>query len=617
MGCVKHSINTYKNMTKKVSDVIAEFLKENDIRYAFGIIGSANSYIFDSINNLGYTKIIYVHHEQSAVMAMGAYFRASGKLSVALVTAGGGSSNAITGVVSNWADSIPGLIISGQEQNKYMQSHKQLRMYGIQGYDSPEMVKKVSKHSKTIGLNDDVQNELEYALQISINGRPGPVWLDIPFDTQSKKIEQRPWNKIEKTNDKIDNFTTILKDNVEFILDKISESKRPVIIAGHGIRISDAKLEFKELVQKLKIPVLLSWSAIDVLPDNNKYNFGRSGVMGERSSNFIVQNSDLVITLGSRLSLLQTGYDLNDFANKANLIINDIDSAEAEKHKNKCIKVIDLDTKDLIKGLLNSNTVLEEKSDWISYCEKMKFKYPKLLPEHDHPTYINSYKFIDKISDSLNDDDIIVTDMGTALLSGHYSIKLKEKQTMFTSLGLGEMGYGLPGAIGASFTDINRNVICLNCDGGIMMNLQELQTIKHHNLPIKIVIFNNDGYLMIKHTQKMLFNGTYNGVNSDTGLSLPNFEKLSNTFDFPYVSIKTWDDYNNKIEKFLTTPGPTVCEVFMDPEQEFIPKVKGIKKLDGTIFAPPIEEMSPLLTYTEIEENMISGVNPKSKLIQR
>lgn len=602
---------------KKISDVIADFLKEQKIDTAFGIIGSANSYIFDSINKLGYTKIIYMHHEQSVVMAMGAYFRASGKLSVALVTAGGGSSNAITGVVSNWADSIPGLIISGQEQNKYMKSHKHLRMYGIQGYDSPEMVNKVTKYSKTIDLNDDVQYELEHALQISISGRPGPVWLDIPFDTQSKKITPREWNTISKTNKTESNFNLTLTENIDFILKKISESKRPVIIAGHGIRISDSKLEFKKLVEHLKIPVLLSWSAIDVLPENNKYNFGRSGVMGERCSNFIVQNADLVITLGSRLSLLQTGYDLNDFAPHAELIINDIDVAEAEKHKNKCVKIINLDTHDIIEGLLNSNCVFEENQEWLAYCRNLRQKYPKLLPEHDHPTYINSYKFIDKISDDLNDNDIIVTDMGTGLLSGHYSIKLKEHQIMFTSLGLGEMGYGLPGAIGASFTDLNKNVICLNCDGGIMMNLQELQTIKHHNLPIKIVIFNNDGYLMIKHTQKMLFNGVYNGVNTDTGLSLPNFEKLAAAFDFPYVSIKNWDQYNSNIEKFLNTNGPTICEVFMDPEQDFIPKVRGIKKIDGSIFAPPIEEMSPLLPYEEIETNMIAGINPKSKLIQR
>lgn len=353
------------------------------------------------------------------------------------------------------------------------------------------------------------------------------------------------------------------------------------------------------------------------MPDNNTYNFGRSGVQGQRSSNFIVQNSDLVIVLGSRLSLLQTGYDTKDFAPKAELIINDIDLDEALKNKREKCALITLNTKDLIKGLLENYEKIDYKSDWLNYCNKIRLKYPKLMPEHKSGKYINSYEFIDRLSDELNNDDIIVTDMGTALLSGHYGIKLKEKQTMFTSLGLGEMGYALPGAIGASFTDLNKNVICLNCDGGIMMNLQELQTIKHHKLPIKIIIFNNDGYLMIKHTQKMLFNGVYNGVNADTGLSLPEFEKIANAFDFSYYSIKNWEDYNKNIKSFLNKNAPSICEVYMDPEQEFIPKVKGIKKQDNTIFAPPIEEMSPLLPYKEVEENMISGVNEKSKLILR
>ena len=603
-------------MNKKVSEIIAEFLKENQIKYAFGIIGSANSYIFDSINKLGYTKIIYVHHEQSAVMAMGAYFRASGKLSVALVTAGGGSSNATTGVVSNWADSIPGIIISGQEQSKYMINHKHLRMYGIQGFDSAEMVKKVTKYSKSILNANEIQDELEKSLTISINGRPGPVWLDIPFDVQSKEISVRNWNNIEKNN-QFDGFNDELKKSVELIYSKLKSSKRPVIIAGHGVRISDSKNEFRCLVDKLNIPVILTWSGIDLLPELNPNNFGRSGIQGERCSNFIVQNSDLIITLGSRLTLLQTGYDTKDFATKAELIINDIDKEESLKHFRENTTVINLDTKYLINGLLNKEFNIDLKTDWVNYCKSMRKKYPKLMPEHNSNQYINSYKFIDKLSDQLNDTDVIVTDMGTGLLSGHYSIKLKENQTMFTSLGLGEMGYGLAGAIGASFVDIKKSVICLNCDGGLMMNLQELQTIKHHNLPIKIVIFNNDGYLMIKHTQKMLFNGVYNGVNTDSGLSLPNYEKLFLSFDFPYFSVKTWEDYETKIKSFLNCEGPSVCEVFMDPEQDFIPKVKGIKNVNGIIFAPPIEEMSPLLSFDEMQENMISGLNEKSKLIVR
>jgi acetolactate synthase-1/2/3 large subunit len=601
---------------KKTSDVIAEFLKLKGIEYAFGVIGSANSYIFDSINKLKYTKIIYVHHEQTAVMAMGAFFRASGKMSVALVTAGAGSSNALTGVISNWADSIPGLIISGQEQEKFLKNHNHLRMYGIQGYDSPDSVKKVTKFAKTITLNDDIYEELENALAISSSGRCGPVWLDIPFDVQSKQCEEKCFSLSEKKYEKIFSKNEI-DVSCQYIYEKLKHAHRPVIIAGHGIRISGSKEYFKKLVNKLNIPVLLTWSGIDLLPEDNTYNFGRSGVQGQRSSNFIVQNSDLVIVLGSRLSLLQTGYDTKDFAPKAELIINDIDLDEASKNKREKCALMTLNTKDLIKGLLEHYEKIDYKSDWLNYCNKIRLKYPKLMPEHKSSKYINSYEFIDRLSNELNNDDIIVTDMGTALLSGHYGIKLKEKQTMFTSLGLGEMGYALPGAIGASFTDLNKNVICLNCDGGIMMNLQELQTIKHHKLPIKIIIFNNDGYLMIKHTQKMLFNGVYNGVNADTGLSLPEFEKIANAFDFSYYSIKNWEDYNKNIKSFLNKNGPSICEVYMDPEQEFIPKVKGIKKQDNTIFAPPIEEMSPLLPYKEVEENMISGVNEKSKLILR
>lgn len=601
---------------KKNCDLIAEFLKSKGIEYAFGVIGSANSYIFDSINKLKYTKIIYVHHEQTAVMAMGAYFRASGKISVALVTAGAGSSNALTGVISNWADSIPGLIISGQEQEKFLKNHNHLRMYGIQGYDSPDSVKKVTKLAKTINLKDDIYEEFENALTISSSGRCGPVWLDIPFDVQAKLYEEKNFSPYQINQD-----NAVCKNEIHascnYIYEKLKHSSRPVIIAGHGIRISGSKEKFKQLVNKLNIPVLLTWSGIDLLPEDNKYNFGRSGVQGQRSSNFIVQNSDLVIVLGSRLSLLQTGYDTKDFAPKAELIINDIDLDEASKNKREKCSLMTLNTKDLIEGLLQYDKSIDYKSDWLDYCKKMRLRYPKLMPEHKSNKYINSYEFIDKLSDDLNNDDIIVTDMGTALLSGHYGIKLKEKQTMFTSLGLGEMGYALPGAIGASFTDLKKNVICLNCDGGIMMNLQELQTIKHHNLPIKIIIFNNDGYLMIKHTQKMLFNGVYNGVNADTGLSLPEFEKVANAFGFSYCSIRNWTDYNKNIKSFLNFNGPSICEVYMDPEQEFIPKVKGIKKQDNTIFAPPIEEMSPLLSYNEVEENMISGINEKSKLILR
>lgn len=603
----------------KNSDLVAEFLKQNKIKIAFGIIGSANSHIFDSINALGYTQIVYMHHEQSVVMAMGSYFRASGNLSVALVTAGGGSTNAITGVVSNWADSIPGLIISGQESEKHIEEYKNKRMYGIQGYNSPKMVSDVTKYSKTLKSGDDIQSELEKALSISISGRPGPVWLDFPFDLQSKSTHPRAWHSIKTDKYDCDAYPVLCDTDSTKLVEMLKKKERPVVIAGHGVRLSGAKSNLREFIEKNKIPTVLTWSGIDLLPENHPLNYGRSGVMGERCANFIVQNSDFVIAIGTRLSLLQTGYDRSDFAPNADIFINDVDFSEARKFSSKNPLISTIDCKSLLKSA-NSipNTNPEKYSKWHDYCKKIRSKYPKLMPEHkSSDKYINSYEFVDILSDHLADNSIIVTDMGTGLLSGHYSIKLKENQTMFTSLGLGEMGYGLPGAIGASFTDFSRPVVCLNCDGGIMMNLQELQTIKHHNLPIKIVIFNNDGYLMIKHTQKMLFGGKYNGVNADTGLSLPNFENLAKAFDIPYFKVRRPEDCESNLDGFLNTSGPTFCEVFMDPEQDFIPKVRGIKKQDGTIFAPPIEEMSPLLPLEDIKENMIAGVSPKSLVIQR
>jgi acetolactate synthase-1/2/3 large subunit len=589
----------------KVSDVIANYLKEQKIDTVFGIIGSANSHIFDSINKLGYTKIINTHHEQAAVLAMGGYYRASGKMSAAIVTAGAGATNAVTGVVSNWADSIPGIIISGQEPSNYIKGHKNLRMYGTQGLDMVHMVKKVTKYASCIMDEHTIQDELELVTNLTSSGRPGPCWLDIPFDIQAKSVTQRDWNFSTRTSKEVD---------VRDIINLIKESKRPVILGGNGVRLSNSKEKFNKLVNEFKIPTMLTWSGIDLLDNNNPYFYGRFGLYGQRCANFIIQNADLVIVLGSRLALPQVGYDFSQFARDAKIVVVDIDNDELNKynvhlHYNEdCGNVID--------GLLK-NAFTVDIPEWITYCSNLRKKYPWVDKHHKDNGYVNSYRFIDKLSTHLKDNHIIVTDMGTALLSGHQSIRLKATQTMFTSLGLGEMGYGLPGALGAALACPDKPVLCMNCDGGIMMNLQELHTIVENNLPVKIIIFNNDGYLMIKHTQKMLFRGNYVSVDKSTGIGLPAFDKLMPAFGYNYFSIRDWTNFDDTINSFLSSDGPGVLEVFMDPNQDFIPKVKGVLKDDLTIFPPPIEEMSPLLSYDEIEEGMIIQVSEKSKLIKR
>jgi acetolactate synthase-1/2/3 large subunit len=602
-------------MKIKVSDLIAEFLEKAGIKVVFGIIGSANSHIFDSISKRGYTQIVCNHHEQASVMAAGAYFRTCGKLSAAIVTAGAGSSNAITGVMSNWADSIPSIIISGQEQSKFLSQYNGLRMYGIQGFNSPKMVKDITNYSTTIIYPNEVQGELELAHHICHTKRPGPVWLDFPFDVQSKMTESKPWNLTSLyTTSQFDTIT-----DINYVIEKLKESKRPLIWAGHGVRLSGARSDFRELIKQLEIPTILTWSGIDLLADNDTYYFGRAGVNGMRYSNFIVQNCDFLLAIGNRLSLLQTGYDITQFAPHAKICSIDADDVEWQKHPNKYDRKVYMDCKVFVNELQHTKENFK-KTEWIKHCYKLKTKYPLIEECHKDggQNYINSYKFLDKLSSEyLSEKAVITTDMGTGLLSGHYSMRLRPEQIMFTSLGLGEMGYGLPGAIGAAFAYPDREIICLNCDGGMMMNLQELQTIVHHNLPIKIVVFNNDGYLMIKHTQNMLFKGYRTGVNAKSGVSLPDYSKVGRGFNIPTFQLDNWGDFHDTVSNWLSMTGPSILEVFMDPEQDFLPKVKGVANEDGTITPANLEEMSPLVSYEEIKEAMIAGVSEKSKKIKR
>lgn len=593
----------------KVSDVVAEFLKHKQIDTVFGIIGSANSHIFDSIQNLGYTKIICTHHEQAAIMAMAAYYRASGKLSAAIVTAGAGASNAITGVISNWADSIPGFILSGQEPSTYLDIHKNLRMYGTQGFSAYEMVKNVTKYSNVLLNPNSIQTELETLYNISVTGRPGPTWLDIPLDSQAKKVKFKSFSNYSNKSLRITDAYEYASD----IIKLINESKRPLILGGMGIKLSGAKDKFKQLINATQIPTTLSWSGIDLLPTNHPSNYGRFGLYGQRAANFIAQNADLIVVLGSRLALPQVGYDFSQFARGAKIVVVDIDELELNKYE-KTIKYNHNVNIVLDKLLENISKIKPNISEWKNKCDYYRNEYPIINDDYKDDKYVNSYSFVNTLTQQLSDDEIIVTDMGTGLLSGHQAGHLKENQTMFTSQGLGEMGVGLPYAIGAAFAEPNKLITCLNCDGGIMMNLQELQTIVQHNLPVKIFIFNNDGYLMIKHTQKLFFNGRYNSVDSSTGVLLPEFERIAYGFKIPYARIDKIEDLD-KID--LEYKGPIIIEVFMDPEQNFIPKVKGVILEDESIFAPPLEEMSPLLPFETIQKEMIVDISEKSKRIKR
>jgi acetolactate synthase-1/2/3 large subunit len=606
-----------KNSKLKVSDLIANFLKKKNIKYIFGIIGSANSHIFDSINRLGYTKIICVHHEQTASMAMQSFYRIKKEVTVALITAGAGSANAITGVMSAWADSIPGIIISGQENTRFISSMKDMRMWGIQGYDSTLMVKKITKYQKRILNTKTVTYELEKAYNICLDGRPGPVWLDFPIDIQGSLVDKK--NIIKYKNKKKNAATQI---NKKLILNAIKNSKRPVFWLGHGVRLSykgnDLNKKLKLLLKKYPFPTLISWAGKDMLESSHLLNFGSPGVYGNRHSNFILQNCDLLISIGNRMAIPMIGYEHSELAREAKIIQIDIDKTELDKLNDIVDFPILEDACKFIDFLIKNKKDIKFKNEsikiWVSRSNKYKKDYPIIERAHnDNKKYLNSYRFIDKLSDLLPENAIITTDTGTALLSGHQAFKIKKNQRLITSTGLGEMGCGLPYAIGAAFAKKKSSIINLNCDGGIMLNLQELQTIVHHKLPIKIFIFNNDGYLMIKHTQKSLFKGKYVGTDSESGISCPDFSKIAKAFDIKYFAINTWKDFYRFLPGVNKAAYPVICDVFMDPEQNFYPKLSLTLAADNKIVSPPLEDLSPILDRKKFFSEMIVRAHIKSK----
>lgn len=606
-------------MNIKVSEVVAEFLERRGIKHVFGIIGAGNVRLFDAIRERGYTEIVCVHHEQAACMAMQTYYRVSGKISACLLTTGGGSSNGVTGVLSAWADSIPGVVISGNENSKHTRTDNPLRMWGVQGFDSAEMVRTMCKRVARLREPLDIEHELGEAFRVAGAGRPGPCWLDIPMDLQSASFP-RGALPVAAVSAASRTDAAALKEAAGRALDLLRAAKRPVLWLGHGIRLAGGTPLIEPLLAALGAPSLVSWAGIDMVDSGHPLVYGRAGVYGQRCANFVLQNSDLVLAIGTRLSLLQVGYEPSEFARAAKTVVVDIDPQELVKLGQRASLPICADAAEFMAALLDlAKGGSLDYAPWVKACDGYRAKYPWVDPDRGHADtkgFMNSYAFMEKLNAHFKPDQVVVTDMGTALLCGHQVLRLKAGQRLMTSTGLGEMGYGLPGAIGASFARDRGEVLCLNCDGGMMMNLQELQTVVHHALPIKIIVFNNDGYLMIKHTQKALFGkAPYIGTDAASGLSCPDFGKLAAAFGFPSFCIRNREDADAVLPAFQAHLGPALCEVFMDPEQLFLPKQSVAQLPDGGLVSPPLEDLSPLLPRAELEEAMIVGLHEKSRRV--
>lgn len=597
----------------KVSDLIAKFLVDKGMRHVFGIIGAGNAHIFDSVGGRDDIELVCVHHEQAACMAAQTYYRTSGVVTASILTTGAGSTNGVTGVVSAWMDSIPELVISGNEHSRFTHEDNGLRIWGTQGYDSSGMVSGVTKYAVRVTDPAQILYELEKAYHIATTGRPGPVWIDVPMDIQASQVEEGALAVFAPAPAEL--VTADVKEGARRTVELLAEARRPVLWLGHGIRLADAVDRMEALLDQLGVPALVSWAGIDMIDSDHPLIYGRAGVYGQRAANFVLQNSDLIIAIGTRLAIPQIGYVLDELAREARLVVVDIDPLETAKHGDRVTVPVVGDAGAFIDALAEAaaDHPAEAPLEWIATCDGYRRTFPWIGPEHDdQEPFINSYRFMDALVGHMKPDQVVVTDMGTALLSGHQVLRLKPGQRLMTSTGLGEMGYGLPGAIGASFGRDRGEVLCLNCDGGMMMNLQELQTMVHHELPIKLFIFNNDGYLMIKHTQTNLFKGRAVSVDRKSGVTCPDYFRLAVAFGIPAFQIHSWADVDRVLPQVQAAEGPVICEVFMHPMQLFVPKLSLAIKPDGAIVSPPLEDLSPLISREALAEAMIVGVHPKS-----
>lgn len=563
--------------------------------------GGMSMHIIDSIGNSTVIKPVFMLHEQGCTFAAESYARITNNLGVVNVTCGPGATNTVTGVAGAWIESTPLLVLTGQCKRADLNTDKSLRQYGVQEVPIVDIVRPITKYATIITDPTSIRYELEKAVFHCRQGRPGPVLLDIPVDVQACKIDEETLVGFvpKLANPQID------VSEISEVIKLLNYAKRPVIFAGAGVSISGAKKEFKDLVQKLGIPVLLSWNAMDLLDNDHPLYAGRPGAIGHRAANFTLQNADLVITIGTRLSLLQTGYDFDSFARNAKLVMVDIDKAELNKRNVRPDIKICSDAKEFIENLSShSDLEVKDHTDWIAQTKLWMKKYPPLNPLWKESEYVNSFYLMDCISKNMTNDDVYIGGRaGTCVDAAIQAFNVKEGQSVFVTKGLSSMGNGLPAAIGGAYAT-GKKIVCVVGDGGFVMNAQELEVIRRDQLPIKLFVLNNQGYSTMRNTQTNVFGGHLVGCSSDSGLTIGNIRKIAEAYDIKTFEMNTMNDMEKVVMDALAYPGPCIVEVHVDPAQAIEPRQANYRTPDGMMASRPLEDMKPLLPREELEEIM-------------
>ncbi len=596
----------------RVADYIFKYLTDRNADTVFMVSGGQAMFLVDAVFQNKKLNAICTHHEQSAGMSAEAYGRITGKLGIALVTAGPGAVNVINGVAGGWTDSAPMMVISGQSSLahvQYQQEHP-IRQYGIQGINIKPLVEKVTKYFITVDDPSKILYYLGKAYYLALNGRPGPVWIDVPLDVQKMEVPTKLLEEFVPPKDELDE--ALLRKQVSETLKCLTKAQRPVILVGQGVRLGQAVKEFRQLAEKFQIPVITSRLGIDLINSDHKLYVGRPGNYGERAANFAIQNADLIIAAGCRLASALVGHDPKNFGKYAKKIVVDIDPEELAKPGIEIDLKIQAQVKSFFTELLKQGelAVLGDHAEWIRQCNSWKEKYPVVLESYKKEKPVNSYYFTGKLSELAADDDLVLVDTGTCFHVACQTWKIKKEQRFLTTGGLSSMGYWVAG-IGACLANKRKRTIVITGDGSLQMNLQEFATIKHNNLPLKVFIFNNNGYLLIRHTQKNFMEGRLLGEGPETGVWCPDALKIAKAYGIKGVRISSADEVMRKIKEVMEYKGPVICDVMTPEWQLIIPRISSEKKADGTLVSKPYEDMYPYLSRPELKKNMVAEKNEK------
>lgn len=602
----------------RLSNYIANWAVSKGIKHVFLMVGGGAMHLNDALGKTPGLETVFWHHEQSCAIAAESYARLTGQLPLVNVTTGPGGLNALNGVFGAWTDSIPMFVISGQvryDTTVRGSGISSLRQMGDQEYDIVRSVEPMTKYAVMVTDPKTIKYHLEKAFFLATNGRPGPVWLDIPLNVQGAMIDETSLESYHPEEDlSVEKLPTLDPTIFTQIIERLQNAQRPVLLVGTGVRTARVQNELLQLIDQLKIPVVTAWNAHDLIPNANPYYIGRPGTVGDRAGNLVVQNADFLLVLGCRLNIRQIGYNWQTFARAAYKIMVDIDSNELKKPTLN----IDLSVQSNLSNFMPKfsealkKQPIHEKSDWIDWCRERRKKYPVVLNEYwDRKELINPYCFIESLGDQLPENQVMVSGNGSACVMSFQVMQIKKGQRLYTNSGCASMGYDLPAAIGACVASDKKKIVCITGDGSFQLNLQELALLPYHGYPVKIFILNNNGYHSIRQTQINFFGEPLVGCDPETGIDFPDLEKLAAAYRIRYERCQTHQEMPGVIQKVMAGNDPVICEVMLTIDQAFAPKASSKRLPNGKIVSRPLEDLAPFLSEQELKENMIIDVMPE------